>query len=366
MKRILKTATGVFAVTLLLFCSSCSSDDPTPSGPSTHSLKGKVTLSSGSGIEDVVLMCGTLLDTTIASGEYEFVGIEGKSYTVTPSKTSYTFVPANKIVDITSSDAIDINFTGSSAIAIEMISVDPGTFVMGADSGWWGNGQRTRPKHSVTLTRSLYAGKYDVTQAQWEAVMGSNPSAFVSPSHPVNQINRRSMLEFCNALSALHGYTQVYSFSGDDINWNWDANGYRLPTEAEWEYIARAGTTENTYAGNFKYKQDTGLYAIAWWNTELPDQGGISGPRDVGLKTPNPWGFYDMIGNVFEACLDYGRVYSSSPVTDPVQLPLTDSLFRRGGSWRGSQQQNSCTERVGTPQTNTSDALGFRVVRTRN
>ena len=366
MKHITNTTSAILAVCLLAFTSACSPDEPTPSGPTTHSIKGKVTIASGDGIEGVVVTCGSLSDTTNATGDFEFIGIEGRSYTVTPSKASFTFVPVNKVIDISSADANDVNFTGSSAVTIEMIAVEPGTFVMGSDEGFWGNGPTTTPKHSVTLTRALSAGKYEVTQAQWEAVMGSNPSAFVSPTHPVNQINRRSMLEFCNALSTLHGFTQVYSFNGDDIIWNWDANGYRLPTEAEWEYLARAGTTENTYAGNFKFRQDTGLYDIAWWNTELPDQGGTPGPRDVGLKTPNPWGLYDVIGNVAEVCLDYGRVYTSASITDPVQLPLSDSCVRRGGGWKGSQMQNSCTERIGMKQTLVTDAIGFRVVRTRH
>jgi formylglycine-generating enzyme required for sulfatase activity len=252
-------------------------------------------------------------------------------------------------------------------IGIEMVPIPAGTFVMGSPVSEAGSYIDERPQHSVTLTSGFYMGKYPVTQEQYQAVMGSNPSYFTAAvagesgtpgKLPVEQVSYYDTLVFCNTLSEKEGLRPAYSIGGstDPADWGgiptssntaWDAveivtgsNGYRLPTEAQWEYACRAGTTTAFYngdyyiydsRGDFEY-DDAELSKVAWyiyysyanWTT-----------HQVGLKTPNEWGLYDMHGNVWELCWDwYDRdYYSSSPAVDPMGASSGTDRVWRGGTW---------------------------------
>ena len=162
-------------------------------------------------------------------------------------------------------------------------------------------------KVTVTISKPFYLGIYEVTQEHWHAVMGNNPANFKGRHNPVEQVSWDDVQSFISQLNANEGH-----------------NRYRLPTEAEWEYAARAGTTTEYSFGN----SESALGQYAWWD-------GNSGNKThpVGQKKPNPWGLYDMHGNVWEWVQDWYGDYPSSSVTDP-KGPSSGSLrVNRGGSW---------------------------------
>jgi formylglycine-generating enzyme required for sulfatase activity len=171
---------------------------------------------------------------------------------------------------------------------IEFVKIAPGEFTMGCSDGDTGCNDDEKPPHKVRLTKSFEMGKYEVTQAQYQAVMGANPSTIKGENRPVETVSRTDAQDFLDKLNARN-----------------DGHRYRLPTEAEWEYAARAGSTR-PYAG--------ALDDIAWYAGNSGDE-----THPVGQKKPNSWGLYDMEGNVREWVSDwYSRTYySNSPATDP-------------------------------------------------
>jgi formylglycine-generating enzyme required for sulfatase activity len=229
-----------------------------------------------------------------------------------------------------------------SAPDIKLAYLPAGEFVMGAPeeddpSGVFGE----RPMHEVKISRGFYIGVTEVTQAQWKAVMRSNPSKFRGDEFPVDNVSWDDTVRFCERLSRLTG------------------KFYRLPTEAEWEYACRAGTQTRFYFGD-----DPNLLGqYAWW---LGNSEGKTHP--VGQKKPNAFGLYDMHGNVEEWCSDLfdEEYYKQSPIIDPEN---TDSgIFRvlRGGSWWDLDGSIglSCRSaaREATYQYMQINTIGFRVV----
>ena len=187
-----------------------------------------------------------------------------------------------------------------------MIYVAPGSFMMGSPSTEEGR-KDDETQHHVTLTKGYWLGETEVTQAQWESVMGSNPSYFKGASRPVEQVS----WEDCQAFIAMVNHEARRQFGG----------GFRLPTEAEWEYACRAGS-KGSYAGTGK------LDDMGWYSDN-------SGNHTHGVKgkEANAWGFYDMHGNVFEWCQDWYDEYQSGAVTDPTGSASGDGRVLRGGSW---------------------------------
>ena len=186
-------------------------------------------------------------------------------------------------------------------ISMEFVYIKPGTFVMGGEDATHGKWHGTEtPKHEVTLTKGYYMAKYEVTQEQFQKIMGSNPSkASKKPKCPADNIGEGDAVDFCNKLAAMSG------------------KSVRLPTEAEWEYACRAGTTTKYFFGDTPEK----LGEYAWFKD---NDGGSSHP--VGLKKPNPWGLYDMVGNVVERVSDrYSKdYYKRSPKKDPTGMGQSD------------------------------------------
>jgi len=211
------------------------------------------------------------------------------------------------------------------------VRIEGGTFIMGSPSNEPGS-RSDEVQHTVTVS-SFYMGKYEVTQAEYEAVMGTNPSYFKGSNLPIETVSWYDAVEFCNKLSQKEGLTPAYTIDKNRsdpnntnpndnvrwlVTWNPSSNGYRLPTEAEWEYACRAGTKTPFYTG----KNITSSSA---------NYNGKTTP--VGSFAPNPLGLYDMHGNVYEWCWDWYGDYSSVSQTDPKGAVTGAYRVLRGGSW---------------------------------
>jgi len=374
MNRPMAFLTMLLLPLLTLMVGGCGSDNTT-TPPAAFSVKGTVTTASGVDLSGVTLTAqmGTatpITGTTTAAGEFTLVGLAAGNHTVRPSKDGYMFTPTERTITVTNADVVDVTFQMTQIVEIPMVAVEPDRFTMGGIYEYLG-GNTAGPQHQVTLTRAMWVGTYEVTQAEYQAVMGANPSTFKNPMHPVTDIDSYQMMEFCNRLSEMNGYDKVYVIHyGDNetrsVEWNWDASGYRLPVDAEWEYFARAGTTENVYFGHIEQANENVLDAYAWWRTYAPEQGGSSTTRPVGLKPANPWGLQDILGNVEEVCFDSKRPYDEQAVTDPIGLPLGRDCIARGGSYLAASDFVNCVARRDVPYLAVDRSRGFRVVRTKH
>ena len=228
---------------------------------------------------------------------------------------------------------------------IEMLLVPAGTFTMGCSpSNQWGCYSDENPTHQVTLS-AFYIGRYEVTQAQWTAKMVSNPSYFSgfsdSPTRPVERVS-------WNMIASASGFMSV--------------TGLRLPTEAEWEYAYRAGTTTafHSYAAQPNgFNNDTLLGNIAWYSSNSGSQ-----THAVGGKLANGFGLHDMSGNVWEWCQDWYGPYSSGSVTNPTGPTTGTFRLLRGGGWNDSSNGCRASYRGGNSPDAVNYGIGFRVVRT--
>jgi formylglycine-generating enzyme required for sulfatase activity len=212
-----------------------------------------------------------------------------------------------------------------------------------------------RENNNITVS-SFYMGKYEVTQKEYQEVMGTNPSNFKGDNLPVECVSWFDAVEYCNKRSQWEGLTPAYTISGSGDNrtvtWNRSANGYRLPTEAEWEYACRAGTTTAYNTGD-TISDNTGWYSA---NSD-------SKTHEVGKKPANAWGLYDMHGNVVEWCWDWYGDYSNGAQTDPTGASSGSYRVGRGGYWGGSAALVRSTFRgSGEPGAQVRN-IGFRLAR---
>jgi formylglycine-generating enzyme required for sulfatase activity len=223
------------------------------------------------------------------------------------------------------------------ATQVEMMLIPPGTFQMGCimGSNQYGCYDWELPVHQVTLTNAFYLGRYEVTQSQWVATMGSNPSHFQgssdSASRPVEQVS----------WTTIQGYLS--------------ATGFRLPTEAEWEYACRAGTHTPFYNGSI---DDNTVGALAWYSPNSDGQ-----THAVGGKAANGFGLYDMLGNVWEWVNDWYGGYSSVAQTNPTGPANATYRVIRGGSWTDDTDYVRSSNRYYVSLGTSYYSLGFRVAR---
>ena len=215
-----------------------------------------------------------------------------------------------------------------------MVRVEGGTFTMGATSEQGSDAfDNEKPAHQVTLS-SFSIGKYEVTQEEWQAVMGSNPSHFKGAKRPVEKVSWEDCQEFIRKLNQMTGMR------------------FRLPTEAEWEFAARGGNRSQGY----KYSGSDNLGSVAWFKDNSSSQ-----TNDVGQKSPNELGLYDMSGNVWEWCQDWYGSYSSSSQTNPTGGTSGSIRVRRGGSWNCIAWGCRSSLRFSNTPSNRDDDLGLRL-----
>lgn len=240
----------------------------------------------------------------------------------------------------------------SGKIPSDMVLIQGGTFKMGSIDG--GSGEK--PAHKVTVN-SFCICKYPVTQKEWCQVMGNNPSDWVGEKSPVESVSWYQAVEYCNKRSQMEGLPSCYSGSGNNIVCNFAAEGYRLPTEAEWEYAARGGAESQ----NYKYSGSNDPNEVAWFNENSTFKVNV-----VGQKKPNELGIYDMSGNVLEWCWDwYERDYYKVSPSDNPTGPTSDvRRVVRGGWIYSPKDQVSVTFRSAYKPSRLSFGIGFRVVRT--
>ncbi len=226
------------------------------------------------------------------------------------------------------------------SIGMQLKLIPAGEFLMGSPDDEALRDQDECPLHRVRITKPFYLGVHEVTQAQYESVMGRNPSQFKGPDHPVENVSWEEARTFCEKLSQLPAEKAA-------------RRGYRLPTEAEWEYACRAGTNSV-----FSFGDDVSQAgSYAWYSSNAGDR-----THPGGQKRPNAWGLHDMHGNVWEWCQDgyASDYYKRSPLTDP-QGPSTLSHVVRGGSWGGPARSCRSAYRCFT-HSRGDKYLGFRVV----
>jgi formylglycine-generating enzyme required for sulfatase activity len=284
-----------------------------------------------------------------------------ETYTVTITHGS--FIPFEKKgVTIAEGQTMDfvITLIGETKIisGITLVAIPAGTFVMGQSS-------YAEPVHSVTVS-SFEISMFEITQAQYRSVIAMNPSKFQSgDDYPVEQVSWFEAVNFCNRLSDAAGLERCYpdfppifdvvkksaEMTADSTFCDFSKNGFRLPTEAEWEYACRAGTETRYYIGD----NETSLHDAAWYGSDKT--------YPVGGKVKNAWGLYDMHGNVSEWCNDRYGNYSADSQTNPAG-PLTGALrVIRGGSWNSIGISCQSGYRGAHEPIYEAASIGFRVVR---
>jgi formylglycine-generating enzyme required for sulfatase activity len=247
-----------------------------------------------------------------------------------------------------------------------LVRVEGGTFQMGSNSGE----DNEKPVHTVTV-KSFSMAKYPVTQKEWTAVLGNNPSIFKGDNLPVEAVSWYDAIEYCNRLSEKEKLTPAYTINKSwkdwnnnneydelkwAVTWNRNATGYRLPTEAEWEYAAKGG---NGSPGNYAYAGSNNVDEVAWY-----EKNSAGSTQEVGTKKPNGLGLYDMSGNVLEWCWDWYGAYGTVNQIDPIGASSGSIRVLRGGCWVNSAEYVRSAYRGGSVPNNrqSGNGFGFRLV----
>ena len=280
----------------------------------------------------------------VPSQGYRFVNWSGDVSDVNSDTTT---------VMISGDKTVKANFEEITSLTdIIMVTIPAGSFQMGDISGVGDSDEL--PVHTVTFDYSFEMGIYEITQGQYQTVMGTNPSYFSGNDNlPVEQVSWLDAVMFCNSLSDESGLERCYNES----TWECDftKSGFRLPTEAEWEYACRAGTETNYYTGD----SISDLARAGWYDGNSENKS-----QPVGQKEPNAWGLYDMHGNVYEFCYFIGN-YQSDPILNPLPVKSGSNRVLRGGDWSTTADQSRSSNRHG-PRAKLDgnyDDVGFRIVR---
>ena len=258
-------------------------------------------------------------------------------------------------IRVVGAEDIRIHLPGlaENVVALDMTLIQPGTFLMGSPPNERARDIEEGPQHEVTITEPFYLGMHEVTQAQWQLIMGQNPAADygVGGNLPVYNVSWNDCQLYIEQLNQL------------------EQGVFRLPTEAEWEYACRAGTTTRFSFGDALDCADIGdvyceladQYMWWWGNNEL--HGMVLGTKEIGLKLPNPWGLYDMHGNVYEWCSDWFGAYTAESQTDPQGASSDTIRVARGGYWFSNVQNCRSAYRSSGPPGFRSPNIGLRLAR---
>ncbi len=226
-------------------------------------------------------------------------------------------------------------------VALDMVWIAPGTFTMGSPASEEGRNEDEDPAHTISISQGFYLGRFEITQAQWHSIMGNDPDTLRSPTHPRQNVSWDQVQLFIRRLNATVAGTP-----------------YRLPSEAEWEYACRAGTQTAWSFGD----DISQLPEYAWFldNTPTPPR-----PHAIGLKRPNPWGLYDMHGNMREWCQDWYGIdyYQRSPRTDPPGPGFGRGSILRGGGFGSQAGSTRSANRSGDFGASSAPSYGLRLVR---
>jgi formylglycine-generating enzyme required for sulfatase activity len=254
---------------------------------------------------------------------------------------------------------------GTQGSSDEFVLVKGGTFTMGSPTSEPERGT-DETQHRVTVS-DFFIAKSSVTQREYNQLMSSNPSEFKGDNLPVENVTWFDAIRFCNARSAREGLTAAYTISGETVAWNRAANGYRLPTEAEWEYACRAGTATPFNIGNNITDREANCYNHYGYNNNSSGRvtGGSRGrTTPVNSYRANPWGLFDMHGNAADWCWDWYGEYSTAAQTNPAGPAAGTLRVNRGGGWNDFPKHIRSAYRAATPPGNSSFNLGFRLART--
>lgn len=250
-------------------------------------------------------------------------------------------------------------------VTLPMVQIPAGRFLMGSLETEAMRSDDEGPLHEVEITRSFQMSQFEITREVWGKVMG-----WVRPIHghrswPATRVDFDDCKRFCNRLSDLLGLQRCYSGSGRNIVCDFSANGFRLPTEAEWEYACRAGTSSAYCCGDEAYGEcepGDGAYleCVGWFLNNAKDR-----IHPVGEKGPNAFGLHDMHGNAWEWCWDFysPEHYSSSDLSDPLGPEAGANRVVRGGAYSSNREDCRSARRAWVWPNSMSKVLGFRVVR---
>ena len=251
-------------------------------------------------------------------------------------------------------------FSCSLRVNHNMVYIKGGTFDMGSPPT---EAERDIDEvlHQITVS-SFYIGKYEVTQSENQKIMKDAASHFTGKKLPVESINWYYAITFCNELSLKRGLTPAYVVEGTAVAWDKNANGYRLPTEAEWEYACRAGTAAPFNTGNNITTDQANYDGNSPYNDN--ERGAfLEKTMPVGSFKPNAWGLYDMHGNVYEWCWDWYANYALGEQTDPTGPAAGTFHVIRGGSWANSGYALRSAGRNFYIPGGGNERIGFRLAR---
>ena len=267
------------------------------------------------------------------------MGMSSNPVDVSTTTSTVSVSPVQRLTAPSTISKDVITISVKDGISIEMVNVEGGTFMMGATKEMRDPNVsllNEEPVHQVTLTNDYYIGKYEVTQALWQAVMGSNPSKYKGDNLPVEMVSWNDCQEFISKLNSLTG------------------RKFRLPTEAEWEYAARGGKKSRGY----QYSGSNSISDVAWYSGNCGNISGIN-THPVGKKQANELGIYDMTGNVWEWCQDMYGYYSFSAQKNPTGSTGGNKRVIRGGSWFNTRESCRTSDRADSSPDHHFEGLGL-------